>query len=590
MPTLNAAQTATVSLTVPNAYLTVDCSSGAVVDVSWVSAGSISGKRTVQNISEDVGPFTDQTVVTLYCRSGTASYAEVGSQIPALVSGAENGPALQRPYRWACYGDSRANCFTVNTVLAPTGSTTAFNDQRSGMWLIGALGDSEIAANFGVSGDLATGWNAAARSNSKTINNLVAAALFKGGPVDAVYVQYGINDYIAGASAATVSAAIQSLCVALMGAGFRVVLESTHPASAASYGASAAAKLQATIDGNAILKAWAAGYPRQLAFADTFAALLDGTGYASAAYFADGLHFNRAGAMLSGAACAVAARTILEQRRALIYSSGSRLQPNLIDWSGPTQYTNADVGTVTFNTPTWSIDAATGMPYAEVTMTCTALAGGYARGRWEVHATTISGGSPRYPIAVGDELQGSAYITADDGAGGVPPIQCIAIRHRLFSDAKYADVGANVAAAGSNLGQPVAFRAMCPTFVTATASAGISAPGNAAGYPLQALVEFSAVGQSARVRMYAPSLRVVSSPQPSQPTIGASPATYSNTTGAPVMLYVAGGTVSAITLARQGAALTTGATSGAFQLSQGDSVTITYTVAPTLTVQPVEQR
>jgi lysophospholipase L1-like esterase len=515
---------------------------------------------------------------------------EESAALQALVSGAWNAPSVQRPYRWAMYGDSRANCFTVNTVLAPTGSSTAFYDQRPGMWLVGALGDSQIACNFGVSGDLATGWASSSRANSKTINNLTAAAFFKGGPVDAVYVQYGINDYIAGASAATVSAAIQALCVALMGAGIRVVLESTQPASAASYGASAAAKLQATIDGNAILKAWAAGYPRQLAFADTFAGLVDATGYASAVYLPDGLHTGRSGAMLSGAGCAVAARTLLPAKRSLIYTSGSLLQPNLIDWSGPTQYTNADVGTVTFTTPTWNIDAATGMPYAETTMTCTALAGGFARGRWEVHATTISGGSPRYPIAAGDELQGSAYVTADDGAGGVPPIQCIAIRHRLFSDSKYADVGVTVAAAGSNLGQPVAFLAMCPTFVTATASAGISAPGNAAGYPLQALVEFNAVGQSARVRMYAPSLRVVSSPQPTQPTIAASPATYTNTTGAPLMLYVAGGTVSAITLARQGTALTTGFTSGAFQLAQGDSVTITYTVAPTLTVQPAEQR
>jgi hypothetical protein len=91
MPTLNAAQTATVSLTVPNAYITVDCSSGAVVEVSWVSAGSISGRRTVQNISEDVGPFADQTTVTLYCRSGTASYSTTGDQaaqaaLQALVS------------------------------------------------------------------------------------------------------------------------------------------------------------------------------------------------------------------------------------------------------------------------------------------------------------------------------------------------------------------------------------------------------------------------------------------------------------------------------------------------------------------------
>jgi lysophospholipase L1-like esterase len=512
--------------------------------------------------------------------------AESQSIRDAILGGTQ---AIQKPHRIACYGDSRAVSFTVNTLLAPTGSTTGLNDQRTAMWLVGTLGDAEIACNFGVSGDLATDWASSSRANSKTINNLISASLFKGGPVDAVYVQYGINNYTNSASGATVAAAIQALCVALMGAGYRVILEATHPASAAVYGASAAAKLQATIDGNTLLKAWAAGYPRQLVFADTFSSLVDSTGYASATYFADGLHFNRAGAMLSGIACAVAARSLLPAKRALIYTSGSLLQPNLIDWSGPTQYTNADVGTVTFTTPTWNIDTATGMPYAETTMTCTALSGGYARGRWEVHATTISGGSPRYPIVVGDELQGTAYITADDGAGGVPPIQSITIRHRLFSDSKYADVGVNVAAAGTDLISPVAFRATCPTFVTATASAGISAPGNGAGYPLQALVEFNAVGKSARVRMYVPSLRVFSSPQPIQPTPDASPYTLTNRGGAPLMVYVAGGTVFAITLSRAGAALTIGATSGTFQLAQGDSVTITYTVAPTVTTQFIER-
>jgi len=509
----------------------------------------------------------------------------------SLSSG--TGGAVQRPWRWATFGDSRATCFTTNTLLAPTGTSTAVNDQRVPMWLAGMLGDSEIAANFGVSGDIVTststttGWCSTSRANSKTINNLISAALFRGGPVDAVYVQYGINDYIAGTSAATVTTNIKALVSSLMGAGFKVLLEATNPASAASYGASSAAKLQATIDGNAILKSWAAGFPRQLAYADTFSALVDATGFANLTYMPDGLHFNRAGAILSATYCATAARAIISAKTGLIYATGNPAEPNLIDWSGPTQFTSADIGGVTISTPTWNNDAATGMPYAECTMTCTSLAGGFARARWEIHATTVSGASARFPIAVGDELQGTAYITADDGAGGVAQLQSIMVRHRLFSDAKLADVGSNPAAATTNIASQIAFRAITPTFVTATASAGISAPNNSAGYPLQVMAEFNTVGQTARVRVYAPCLRVVSSAQPTQPAAGASPYTYTNTTGAPVMVYVAGGTVSALALARQGTALTIGATSGSFYLAQNDSLTVAYTVAPALTVQPV---
>jgi uncharacterized protein (DUF2147 family) len=123
MPTLNAAQTATVSLTVPNAYLTVDCSSGAVVEVSWVSAGSISGRRTVQNISEDVGPFVDQTVVTLYCRSGTASYSATGDQASqaatqALVAGAWKRTEALYKYWGSNDGPATGGVFNKTTGLS----------------------------------------------------------------------------------------------------------------------------------------------------------------------------------------------------------------------------------------------------------------------------------------------------------------------------------------------------------------------------------------------------------------------------------------------------------------------------------------
>lgn len=524
------------------------------------------------------------------------AFALDAEAIQASVSGAGGGP-VQRPWRIASFGDSRAAFMGTNTVMVPSGSASALNRQRVLPWLVTGLGDAEAVASFGVSGDTAALWASTSRANSKTYTNLITASGgWKGGRPDAVYVQYGINDYVAGSSAATVSGHIKALCVTLMGAGMRVILEATNPGTAAGYGSGPAAKLQATIDGNAILRAWAAGYPNQLVFVDTFNSLVDGTGYLSSAYEntdAVGLHFNWLGAMVSGAACATAARALLPARPALAYTCGSLLQPNLIGLDAPTMFTVADVGTITYTTPTWNIDATTGMPYAEVTATCTVLAGGYARGHLEIHPASgvISGATPRHSIAVGDELQGSAYITVDDGVGGVAPIQSVMLRQRFYTDTKFADDGQFISAAGPTLQRAVAGRFTTPTIVSATASGAIAVPAAGAAYCLQPHVEFNAVGQVSRMRVYAPSLRVVGvGIQPSRPAAGASPYTYTNTTGAPLMLYIAGGTVSAITLARQGTALTTGFTAGVFYLAQNDSATITYTVAPTLTVQPVEAR
>ena len=509
----------------------------------------------------------------------------------SLVSWATNTPPIQRPHRLTAFGDSRASFMGTSTQLAVTGSSTFLNSNRAAPWIASNLGDAELVANFGHGGDTAVNWALSTRPNNKTVNNLIAANLFKGGPCDAVYVQYGINDYILGTSAATVAAAIQACCTALMGAGMKVILEATNPASAASYGTSAAAKLQATIDGNNLLKIWATGYPRQLIFVDTFNNFIDATGYANTTYLPDGLHFNQLGAMISGAACAAAARNLLVAKQGLTYTNGSLLQPNLIDWgTTPTMYTAVDVGTVTFSVPSWNIDTTIGMPYAEVTMTCTSLTSGRATAHLEISATPVTGATPRFPLSVGDELQGSAYIVIDDGAEGVPAIQTAMLRMRAYFDSKFADQGQLIGAAGLSYLQKVAARLTTPTIVTATASGSIVNTASG-GLQLQPHVEFNAIGQRIRMRVYAPSIRVVSTNiQPSQPAVGASPYIYTNTTGAPLMVYVAGGTVSSITLARLGSALTTGFTSGAFYLAQNDSVTVTYTVAPTLTIQPVEQR
>lgn len=79
MPTLNAYSTATVQIVTPGDFVNVVASNpGDEMRVSWVSPGSISGQRTVKNTTTagmDLGPFVDDTVVTLYAVSGAPSYS-----------------------------------------------------------------------------------------------------------------------------------------------------------------------------------------------------------------------------------------------------------------------------------------------------------------------------------------------------------------------------------------------------------------------------------------------------------------------------------------------------------------------------------
>lgn len=71
------------------------------------------------------------------------------------------------------------------------------------------------------------------------------------------------------------------------------------------------------------------------------------------------------------------------------------------------------------------------------------------------------------------------------------------------------------------------------------------------------------------------------------PALGASPSTLTNTSGQPVAVTVSGGTVSAIAVG--GVTQTTGGgvnlTSGTFVVPAGGTITITYTVAPTVAWQ-----
>ncbi len=497
-------------------------------------------------------------------------------------------PTVARPYKIATFGDSRANSSSGGSAIEVgfSGvSATYKNPARVGAWVECSLADSELAYNFGVSGDVASGWASSSRTSGKTITALKDYA------PDVVLIQYGINDYISGTASATVAGYLTALIAWCLGFGAKVIFEATNIAASASYGASASTKLAATLAGNELVRTFCLGFPGRVCYVDNNSWLADGTGYLSSTYSGDGTHFNNNGAMLAGAAIARAARSILPPRDALAFSCGDPSAPNMIPWggTGPTMYTVSAIGTVTLSTPTWNIDPVTGEPYAECTMTCGALAGGFAQGRLEIHAAGISGATPTIPVLVGDRLQGSARIVTDDGAGGLAQYQTLTMRQRLYSDTKYSDFGTVAGAAASSLLANVNGRILTPTITTATASVGISAVGSGQGFPLQIIVEFNAVSQVCRLRVYSPSLRCVNPRQmPYTLTLTASPMTYTNSTGRDQDVIITGGTVTSITFNRSGATpITTGLTTGMLRLAHGDGFTLTYSAGtPVLTLVP----
>lgn len=64
---------------------------------------------------------------------------------------------------------------------------------------------------------------------------------------------------------------------------------------------------------------------------------------------------------------------------------------------------------------------------------------------------------------------------------------------------------------------------------------------------------------------------------PATPAVPATGVALANATGANVVIYLSGGTVTAVAIA----GVATGLTVGSFILRAGDSITITYSVAPT---------
>jgi hypothetical protein len=68
------------------------------------------------------------------------------------------------------------------------------------------------------------------------------------------------------------------------------------------------------------------------------------------------------------------------------------------------------------------------------------------------------------------------------------------------------------------------------------------------------------------------------------PSVGASPATYTNTSSGMQQVVVVGGTLTVVTVTRNGTGASAGVVTDIVMLNPTDSLTITYSVAPTLSV------
>jgi len=486
-------------------------------------------------------------------------------QLPNVRIGAYT-PGL-RAWKWAVFGDSRVN-FSSATGPDISVSTSGNTPLRTPTWLQAFLGDAEFTRSYAVSGDTASNWLNASRTGGRTIYDLVAS------DIDAVYIQYGVNDAMAQTPAITIVGYLQALCLEIMKSGKYVVFEAINPIRSP---ATSFVSTQAIIDSvNALMSAWLVNFRPNAIFIDTASALKDNSGFANPTYYnVDGIHFVQAGAYVAGKLISAAVRGMIPQRGGA-FISPSNAQPNLLSVSLPAVFSLDATGTATAINQTSGQDSSG--PYLDFVYTPTSLAGGVQQKNIYLAANFQSSNPPYYSLRGNEILQGYCKLILDDGNGGSPAAMEIAVRQRfytasIFSDALQTGV---VSVGAANFTEAVNISAITPRLINSAASVD-AAPASGTGYNLQFIIRAQQTGASIRLRVYYPSLRIVGYSAPIAVTPGASPYTYTNNSTGNQFVYVAGGTVSSIT--QNGVA--TGLTSGIFPLAPNDTLTVTYSVAPT---------
>ncbi len=486
----------------------------------------------------------------------------------------DTSPVTFQPWKIATFGDSRSNTGSTGPVIS---ESQTILETRAACWGVALMHDAELVRNYGVSGDLASNWSNTARTGSKVISDLSKA------DVDLVIIQYGINDAIASASAATIVANLQALIQEVLKSNKRVLFESVQPIGLAATNAAVA---QATADSvNALMETWLDGFnPSVAQYCNTATTLKGGGTYVVAAYQnTDGVHTNRNGAYVAGRIIAEAARKMLP-RRVGMYPAADNRNPNMTIAAVSTSasFINAETGTITGSAITRGEDDI-GV-YVQYDFTPATFVSSECKVRIETNANFLTSASPFYALTGSEIIQGSARILVDDGAGGAPAVYGVGLRHRFYTASVFRDWG-TIPQGVPTANTPVFTEKMDATLIAPavinTAASVSATPAAGGGYSLQLYVASSSI-TPIRVRLYNPQLRIVGyKTTPVSVTPPASAAAYTNSTNVKQQVIVSGGTVSAI--AQGGVA--TGLTSGVFVLDPGDTLTPTYTVAPTMLIK-----
>jgi lysophospholipase L1-like esterase len=593
MPTITAGTSATITLPAGRTF----SYSGGSGSVLVYGPGPAAGQPYALQSVGTLGPFGEartlyvsaQTAVT-YSTDGpvlagglTDAQADAGAtgvagvtQRGLIVGSAGQAiaqpPNVFSPWKIATFGDSRSNTGSTGPDI---GGSQTILETRGVSWGVALMGDAELVGNYGVSGDAAASWASTSRTGGKTIGALSAQ------DVDLVIVQYGINDAIALTSASTVTGYLQALIQEIMKSNKLVLFESIQPLGSAATNAVAAQAIADAV--NASMQAWLANFSGRAVFCDTATALKAGGSLVASAYQnTDGVHTNRNGAYVAGNLIAAKARELLPRRIGLYPARDNRNTNMLSMVSAAACFINAETGTISGASITQGQDSDGN--YVEYLFTPATFVSSECKVRIESNANFLTSANPFYALNGAEVLQGSARVVVDDGAGGAPSVYGAGLRQRFYTAAVFRDWG-TIPQGVPTANTPAFTERMDALLITPavvnTAASVSATPSAGTGYSLQFYVS-SSTTTPVRVRLYNPQLRVVGyKTTPVTVTPPASGSAYTNATNVKQQAIVSGGTVSAIA---QGG-VTTGLTAGVFVLDPGDTLTLTYTVAPTLLVK-----
>jgi len=519
-----------------------------------------------------------------------------------LTAGSTSVLALKtaslKPYRLATFGDSRANSGGQVYGASPNGP--------SGEKVPGCLsrirGDIQIVFNGGVSGGTTANWNN--NTESRVTNKQTVADMLLTCP-DMCYIQFGINDIIGAVADATVIANLKDIVNRIVGAGIPVIFESINPcatgsisyingySAAGGYGASFAAKQASQIAINAAMQAWLAQFPGNIAlYVDTSSVSTAADGYAKAdKTYSDGTHMSSIGTMSAAALI----NTAMLPYWPLRY--GQRLKPLYSNPTNRSMLTPTTGRAAKFSaianesgtaTATYSVVVDDeGDLCQEYNVTVSALASGASVQRFDI-LTDVTGATPILSLVAGDVVQGAVDYYIDNGDGGAPIAANVFARLRMYYDATYntrttvyTSHGGTTGAALGSTDHPALPAAERGKLLTGAVALDTDSTHLTVSSALQVYLFCNQLG-TYRLRVKNPQCCKVTGSVLSV-TPPATTVAYSNTTQTNQQVIVSGGTVTVIAI--NGVA--TGLTSGVFTLNPGDSLTPTYSVAPTFLVKPI---